>query len=332
MVDLLGYDFLQRALVAAAIVGLVAPMVGVFLVQRRLALIGDGIGHVALAGVAVGLLTNQAPVVTALVAAAAAAVVVELIRSRGRTGGDTALAIIFYGGIAAGVALISASPKGSPANLTSYLFGAITTVSTGDLTIFAVMGAGVAAVVALLWSALFAAAQDEEYARAAGLPVLALNLVLGVLVAVTVVVAMRVVGLLLISALMVVPNATGQVLGRSFAGAARWAVLIGVLSAVGGVLLSYQVDTPSGATIVLLAVAAYVVAALGAGVAAAVRRRGHGRGGDPVEPDHQHGPGCGHDLVLHEDHVDYVHSGHRHTELGALHPDTATRGETEAPR
>ena len=85
MVDLLGYDFLQRALVAAAIVGLVAPMVGVFLVQRRLALIGDGIGHVALAGVAVGLLTNQAPVLTALVAAAVAAVVVELIRSRGRS-------------------------------------------------------------------------------------------------------------------------------------------------------------------------------------------------------------------------------------------------------
>ena len=113
MVDLLGYDFLQRALVAAAIVGLVAPMVGVFLVQRRLALIGDGIGHVALAGVAVGLLTNQAPVLTALVAAAVAAVVVELIRSRGRTGGDTALAIIFYGGCRAHLRLPEGLPRQS---------------------------------------------------------------------------------------------------------------------------------------------------------------------------------------------------------------------------
>ena len=283
MVDLLGYDFLQRALVAAAIVGLVAPMVGVFLVQRRLA----------------------------------------------RTGGDTALAIIFYGGIAAGVALISASPKGSPANLTSYLFGAITTVSSADLVTFAVLGVAVAAVVTILWSALFAAAQDEEYARAAGLPVLALNLALGVLVAVTVVVAMRVVGLLLISALMVVPNATGQVLGRSFAGAARWAVVIGVLSAVGGVVLSYQVDTPSGATIVLLAVSVYLAAALQAGLASAIRRRRR-VSPDPLDPDHQHGPACGHDLVLHEDHVDYVHSGHRHTELGALHPQTDARTATEA--
>jgi len=137
--ELLSYDFMQRALLAAVLVGLVAPLVGVFLVQRRLSLIGDGMGHVALAGVAVGLLTNVAPVWTALVAAVLAAVAIELIRASGRTQGDVALAVIFYGGIAAGVVIISKSSQGTPANLTAYLFGAITTVKASDLWVFAVL-------------------------------------------------------------------------------------------------------------------------------------------------------------------------------------------------
>ena len=139
MTELLSYDFMQRALLAAVLVGLVAPLVGVFLVQRRLSLIGDGMGHVALAGVAVGLLTNVAPVWTALVAAVLAAVAIELIRASGRTQGDVALAVIFYGGIAAGVVIISKSSQGTPANLTAYLFGAITTVKASDLWVFAVL-------------------------------------------------------------------------------------------------------------------------------------------------------------------------------------------------
>src|SRR6185503_17179579 len=129
--ELLTYDFMQRALLAALLVGIAAPMVGVFLVQRRLSLIGDGMGHVALAGVAVGVLTGAAPVLTALVAAVAAAVLIEVVRARGRTSGDVALAVLFYGGIAAGVVIISRSTSGTPSNLTSYLFGAITTTSRG---------------------------------------------------------------------------------------------------------------------------------------------------------------------------------------------------------
>ena len=105
---------MQRALLAALLVGLTAPVVGIYLVQRRLALIGDGIGHVALAGVAVGLLTGAAPVWTALLAAVAGAVAIELIRARGRTSGDVALAVLFYGGIAGGVVLISQAPERHP--------------------------------------------------------------------------------------------------------------------------------------------------------------------------------------------------------------------------
>ncbi|MGZ4652438.1 metal ABC transporter permease [Oryzihumus sp.] len=309
MLELLSYDFMQRALLAALLVGIAAPMVGVFLVQRRLSLIGDGMGHVALAGVAVGVLTGTAPVFTALVAAVAAAVVVELIRARGRTNGDVALAVLFYGGIAAGVVVISRSSNGTASNLTAYLFGAITTTTATDLWVFAGLALVVVASTWLLRPRLFAVANDEEYARATGMPVTALNIALAVLTAVTVVVAMRVVGLLLISALMIVPNAAAQLLAGSFRGAIRWAVLIGVVASVGGVGLSFYANTPSGGTIVLLAIAVFLAAAVGTGLRSRVGRRTHLLA---EVHDHEHGPGCGHPAVAHGDHVDYLHDGHRH--------------------
>src|SRR3954462_1067788 len=140
---MLQYEFMQRAFLAAMLVGLTAPTVGVHLVQRRLALIGDGLGHVALAGVAIGVLTGGEPVLTALVVAVVGAVSIELIRSRGRTGADIALAVLFYGGIAAGVVLLSRASEGTPANINQYLFGAITTTTSSDLATFAVLAAGV---------------------------------------------------------------------------------------------------------------------------------------------------------------------------------------------
>lgn len=309
MIDALSADFMQRALVAALLVGTVAPMVGIFVVQRRMSLIGDGMGHVALAGVAIGLVTGQAPVLTALVAAVIAAVVVELLRARGRTNGDVALAVIFYGGIAAGVVIISQSPSGTPANLMKYLFGSILTTRTEDLWVFGALAVVIAATTWALRPKLFAVANDEEYARAVGLPVLRLNLVLAILTATTVVVAMRVVGLLLISALMIVPNAAGQLVARSFSTGMRWAIGFGLVSAVGGVLLSYPLDTPSGGTIVLLAVGIYLVVAVGVAFAHRLTRARH----DVAERhDHEHGPTCGHESITHGDHVDYVHDGHLH--------------------
>lgn len=309
MAEILSLDFMQRALIAALLVGTVAPMVGVFLVQRRLSLIGDGMGHVALAGVALGLVFNQSPVLTALIAAVIAAVVIELLRVKSGTNGDVALAVIFYGGIAAGVVIISRASDGTPANLTRYLFGSILTTTTGDLYLFAALALVIAVTTWWLRPRLFAVANDEEYARAVGMPVLALNLVLAVLTATTVVVAMRVVGLLLISALMIVPNAAAQFLGTSFASALRWAVGIGLVSAVGGVLVSYPLDTPSGGTIVLVSIACFVVAAVWSTIRHRVRARAHER---TERHPHEHGPDCGHAAVAHDGHVDYLHDGHRH--------------------
>jgi zinc transport system permease protein len=264
MLDLLHYDFMQRALLASLLVGLTAPTVGIYLVQRRLALIGDGMGHVALTGVAVGLLTGTAPVLTALVAAVLAAVVIELLRAGGRASADVLLAVVFYGGIAGGVVLIGLSDDGSASNLNAYLFGAITTTSPGDLVAFAVLAVVVLLVSVGLAPRLFALSNDEEYARASGMSVTGLNLVLAVLTAATVVISMRVVGLLLISALMIVPNAVSQQVARSFRGSLIVATVVGVVVSVTGTTASYYLETPSGGTIVLLAVGVFGLAALGA--------------------------------------------------------------------
>ncbi|WP_228387141.1 metal ABC transporter permease [Ornithinicoccus halotolerans] len=321
--EILAFDFMRYALLAALLVGLAAPLVGIFLVQRRLSLIGDGMGHVALAGVAIGVLTDQQPVLTALVAAAAAGVAIELIRMRGRTSGDVALAVMFYGGIAAGVVIINRVEGSQTSSLTGYLFGAITTTTPGDLVIFAALSGAIVVVTMLLRQRLFAVAGDEEYARATGLPVTALNLLLSVLTAVTVVVAMRVVGLLLISALMIVPNAAAQQVARSFRSATWWAVGFGVLSSVGGVVTSFYADTATGGTIVLLAIGLFLVTAGAAGIVrgvAAARHRVAER------HPHEHGPGCGHEPVRHGDHVDYLHDGHRHAPHGAHYDEHAHEG------
>lgn len=340
MTEMLSLDFMRNALMAALCVGLAAPLVGIFLVQRRLSLIGDGLGHVALAGVAIGVLTQTTPILTALAAAVAAGVAIELIRSLGHTSGDIALALMFYGGIAAGVVIINRVDGAQTGNLTGYLFGAIATTSRSDLVVFAALSAMIVLVTLVLRKRLFAVAGDEEFARASGLPVLALNILLAVLTAVTVVVAMRVIGLLLISALMIIPNAAAQQLSGSFAAAVRWAVAFGVISSVGGVTASYYLDTASGGTVVLLSILLFFLAGAAGMAMRHVARLRHRSAERHV---HEHGPGCGHEAVLHGDHVDYLHDGHlhaaheghydehrdEHANLGA--PDTAgaaTQGET----
>ncbi|MGW0201833.1 metal ABC transporter permease [Nonomuraea sp. NPDC003201] len=265
MMDLLQEQLFQLALVAALLVGLCAPAVGTFIVQRRLALLGDGIGHVALTGVALGFLTGTTPVLTAVIVSVVGAVAIELVRARGRTSGDVALALLFYGGIAGGVMLMGIAPGGSNAKLNSYLFGAIASVTVQDIWVIAALAVAVIGVVVVFGRELFVLCQDEEMARASGLPVRFLSLLIAVTAALTVVIAMRVVGLLLVSALMVIPVATSQQLTRGFRTTMGLAMLFGVLASVGGLLAStYSAKVPPGAAIVLLALAGFVLA-LGVG-------------------------------------------------------------------
>ncbi|MEV2244024.1 metal ABC transporter permease [Streptomyces sp. NPDC049970] len=259
MLEFLNPPFMQRALLAAVLVGVTAPAIGIYLVQRRQALMGDGIGHVAMTGVGLGFLLSTNPVWMATLVAVAGSVVMELIRWYGRTRGDIALAMLFYGGMAGGVMLINLSDTGSNANLTSFLFGSLSTVSEEDVTAIVVLAAFVVLVTVGLRRQLFAVSQDEEFARVTGLPVRVLNLLVAVTAAVTVTVAMRVVGLLLVSALMVVPVAAAQQIAKSFKVTFVLAVVIGTAVTLAGTVTSYYQDVPPGATIVLLAIAAFVL-------------------------------------------------------------------------
>ncbi|MEO3751277.1 metal ABC transporter permease [Streptomyces sp. B6B3] len=262
MFEVLDYAFMQRALLAALLIGIAAPAVGIYLVQRRQALMGDGIGHVALTGVALGFWLSTNPVWMAVAVSAVGAVAMELLRSSGRARGDVALAMLFYGGMAGGVMIINLAPGGSTANLTSYLWGSVTTVSPEDITAILVLSGFVLAVCLGLRRQLFAVCQDEEFARVTGLPVRALNLLLAVTAAATVTVAMRVVGLLLVSALMVIPVVAAQQLTRGFAATLALAVLGGVLVSVSGTVTSYYQDVPPGATIVLIALGLFLLVSL----------------------------------------------------------------------
>lgn len=324
--NLLAIEFMQRALLAALVTGLAAPAVGTYLVQRRLALLGDGIGHAAVTGVALGLLTGQAPMVTAVVVAVLGAVLVEVIRTRGRTSGDVALALLFYGGIAGGV-LLTGLAGGSAATLQSYLFGSIATVSAADLVAVTVLALVVVGLSLGLAPQLFAICQDEDFAKVQGLNVRVYSILLSVMAAITVTVAMRTVGLLLVSALMVIPAATAQQLSRGFRVTLAAAMGLGVVATLGGVTVSFYVPVAPGATIVIIALACFVATWP---VGAVLRYRQRLRA--PFEsPDvaaattdhtateshpHEHGEHCGHPAIVHGDHVDYVHDGHRHAAHG----------------
>ena len=259
---MLSYEFMQRALIAAVIVGMISPLIGVFLVQRRLALLGDGMGHVAIAGVGLAFLTGTEPVITALFVSVLGALILELVRHKSRSAGDLALALIFYGGIAGGVLLTSLAGGRASTALNQYLFGSLSTVSTQD---FVALGAAAVVLVVILLrygNQIFAMSLDGETARVQGIRVTAMSVLLTSMAAVTVVVGMRTVGLLLVSAIMIVPVAAAQQLTHSFKTTGLLASAIGMLSATGGLTISFYVDVPPGPTIVLLALAIFVVLAL----------------------------------------------------------------------
>ncbi|WP_267127686.1 metal ABC transporter permease [Demequina maris] len=277
--SLLSEPLIQRMLIVGLLVGMAAPVMGTYLVQRRMALLGDGIGHVALAGVAAGWLAGSLfdlaqqdalAIPGAVIFAIIGAVVIERMRSRG-TAADIVMAILFYGGIAGGVLLIGMA-GGSNANLLGYLFGSISTVTWGDVW----MSAGLAALILLvglgLRTALFTVTHDQEFARSTGLPVDALNMVVAVLAAVTITVAMRVVGVLLVSALMIVPVAIAQLLTRSFSRTMHLAMGLGAVLTITGIWITVFQDIQPGSLIVVLGVLLYVLVAAVTSLLKGVRR------------------------------------------------------------
>ncbi len=261
MPDFLLFGFMQRAFAAGAVMAVVCPLIGVFLVPRRLSLIADTLAHVALAGVALGLLVGASPVLGALVVTVGGALGMERLRSRGALQGDAALAVFLSGGFALAVVLISLA-RGFNADLFAILFGSILTVSPADVWLISALGAVVVTTVLLSYRRLFAITLHEDLARTSGVPVTALNLMLTVLTALTTVVAMRMVGVLLVSAMIVIPTLTGFALGRSFRRATALAIVMALASVAIGLTAAYYLSLAAGGAVVLTALLLFALASL----------------------------------------------------------------------
>ncbi len=251
-------EYMQLALLAGLVVGVTAPLMGTFMVQRRMSLMGDGIGHLAFAGVALGYLIDVDPVITALIFSVAGAVGIEQLRALRRTAGDQALALFFYSGIALGVVLLSAA-KALNANLFTFLFGSILTVDRGDLALVGGLGIAALAIVAGLFRGLVAVSIDEEAARVSGLPVTQLNVALAALAGVTIAISMQIVGILLIAALMVLPVITASRLATSLQGSLALSIALGLTSVLAGLTASYYLDLAPGGAIVLFSAGLFVL-------------------------------------------------------------------------
>ncbi len=250
MLEIFEYSFMIRAFLAGAVIGLLAPLIGTFLVARRYSLIADSLAHVSLAGVAIGLIVGIYPVYTALVITVIAALLIEQLRTSKFISGEAALAIFLSGGLAVAITLIGLA-KGFTVDLFSYLFGSITTVQDLDVTIIAIVGVVVGAILVVLYKELFFLSFDEEVAIVQGISAKVLNGVLMIMTAVTVTLSMRIVGALLVGALMVIPVIAAMHIARSFRATIFYAVGIGFASVWIGLFAAYYLNIPAGGAIVL---------------------------------------------------------------------------------
>lgn len=261
MLEIFQYDFMIRAFTAGIIIGVVAPLIGMFLVVRRYSLMADTLSHVSLIGVAAGVIAHGNPVAGAIIASILAAVSMELLRESRKIMGESVLALFLSGSLAIAIILMGIS-RSANVNFFSYLFGSITTVSPADIWIMAICGTGVVLALFLMYRRLFLICYDEELARANGLPVKAYNIAMNVLAAVTVSISIRIVGVLLIGALMVIPVLTAIQFGKGFAKTHILSVFLSVLSCILGLYASYYLDIASGGAIVVTALIIFLASVL----------------------------------------------------------------------
>lgn len=257
MPEILTYGFMQRAFVAGIMVALICPSIGVFIVLRRLSMIGDTLSHVALAGVAAGLLVGIYPVYSALGFSILAALGIERLRKSYRDYEELPIAVILSTGI--GLASILISMGSGNSTIFSYLFGSIALVSFQDVIVVMILSIFILLSILFLYRGLFYISFDEEAANLAGVPVKGLNLYFNILMAVTIAVSMRIVGILLVSSLMVVPVATALHVARSFKGLWLYSILFGLFSVLIGLIVSFYGDFAPGGTIVLASVIMLII-------------------------------------------------------------------------
>lgn len=272
VLEFLQYDFFQRALAAGLFTAVICPLVGIFVVVRRQSLIGDGLGHLAFAGVTGGYLAGWYPAAGAAFMTVTGALGIEFLRRRHSQYSDMGLAIFFYAGIAMAI-IFSTMTRMPSASLLSFLFGSIMTVTQNDVILIAVCGLLVVTVIYVCFDKLMLMSLDEDIAGVAGLHTTLISFLFSILTALVVVVGMAVTGILLVSALMIVPVAAAYLLRVGFKATLLWAILFAVVSVLLGLILSFYFDIAPGGTIVMTAITVYCAALLYSWSALLIARR-----------------------------------------------------------
>jgi zinc transport system permease protein len=258
VLEILEFGFMQRALIAGAAVAITASVIGLFLVLRRNSLFGDALSHVAFGGIAVGLFVNIYPLWTGLVLSMLGGLGITKLRQSAKIPADATVAILLSVGLASGVVLVGLR-GGFTLDLFSFLFGSILLVSVNDTLAILAMAGIILALVILLYRKLMYIAFDEEQAKVSGLPISKLNYLFVVLASVAVIVSMRLVGILLVSSLIVIPNVTALLFGKGFKKTALISVAISIFSVITGITVSYASNLPPAGTIVLVSIAVFLV-------------------------------------------------------------------------
>ena len=253
ILEALSYTFMQKALVTGIAVGIICSFMGTFLVLRRYSLFGDGIAHVAFGGISVGLFLGVFPLWTAFIVSIFGGLGLQKLRQSTKISGDSAVAVVLVAGLAVGVILVSSS-GGFSVDLFSFLFGSILLISQEDTIMILALSAGIIATLTILQKQFLHLTFNEEQAKLAGMRTTLLNYAFVVLASITVVTSMRLVGILLISALIVIPNITAMQFGKGFKKTVFISMSISVISVVSGILVSYFLNVAPSGTIVVIAV------------------------------------------------------------------------------
>ena len=253
ILEALSYGFMQKALIAGIAVGLICSFMGTFLVLRRYSLFGDGIAHVAFGGISVGLFLGVFPLWTAFIVSIFGGLGLQKLRQSTKISGDSAVAVVLVSGLAVGVILVSSS-GGFSVDLFSFLFGSILLISQEDTIMILALNAGIIATLTIMQKQFLHLTFNEEQAKLTGMRTTLLNYAFVVLASITVVTSMRLVGILLISALIVIPNITAMQFGKGFKKTVFISMSISVISVVSGILVSYFLNVAPSGTIVVIAV------------------------------------------------------------------------------
>jgi len=271
--EILEFGFMQRALITGLAVAVTCSVIGLFLVLRRQSLFGDAISHVAFGGIAIGLFINLYPIWTAFIVSIFGALGITKLRESAKIPPDSAIAVLLTSGLAVGVVLIGLA-GGFTLDLYSFLFGSILLVSPQDTLTILVLSAAVLSIISVIYRKLLYVTFDEQQAKVSGIQVTNLNYLFIVLASITVITSIRLVGVLLISSLVVIPNITAIMFGKGFKKTLLISFLIAVYSVLGGIIISYYLNLAPGGTIVLMSIATFFATLIAKHSIIAIKRRG----------------------------------------------------------